>query len=291
MKYYHFLAHTHRQTVALLLSVVLSFHLTQLIGGNQSVVSAVVSSELYLGFLISGYLRWGYDLSPRERSGFREFFIGVLPSLAIHFLFCVVMYALASFFYGKKIFRILPILRIAVNTPPLGLAFALSEMEVLSLREDMENIPNALPQTIFPLFLLSFVLMAFICILIAYGCYRRGVFLQERERKEMLLGIQRKKKGPLAARFWFVPIVNIFPIFSYLYRHLFLVEYRIRDAVFPMFLIVAVKIILSYLVSYAISCVPTIWMYYLAHFLDLWLWGILISRFVLSKEKERKTRE
>jgi hypothetical protein len=69
------------------------------------------------------------------------------------------------------------------------------------------------------------------------------------------------------------------------------VEYRIRDAVFPMFLIVAVKIILSYLVSYAISCVPTIWMYWIAHFLDLWLWGILISRFVLSKEKERKNRE
>jgi hypothetical protein len=91
MKYYHFLAHTHRQTVALLLSVVLSFHLTQLIGGNQSVVSAVISSEIYLGFLISGYLRWGYDLSPRERSHFREFFIGMLPAWAVHFLFCLVM--------------------------------------------------------------------------------------------------------------------------------------------------------------------------------------------------------
>jgi hypothetical protein len=291
MKYYHFFPHIHKQVVALLLSVVISFHLTTLIGGNQSVVSAVISSEIYLGFLISGYLRWGYDLSPRERSHFREFFIGMLPAWAVHFLFCLVMYALASFFYGKKIFKILPILSIAVNTPPLGIAFSLSEMEVLSLREDMENIPNTLPKTVLPLFLLCFFIMVFVCILISYGCYRRGVFLQERERKEMLLGIQRKKKGPLAARFWFVPLVNIVPIFSYLYRHLFLVEYRIRDAVFPMFLIVAVKIILSYLVSYAISCVPTIWMYYLAHFLDLWLWGILISRFVLSKEKERKNRE
>lgn len=291
MKQYHFLTHIHRQTISLLLAVVISFYLTQLIGANQSVVSAVVSSEIYLGFLISGYLRWGYDLSPRERSHFREFLIGTLPAQACHFLFCLVVYALASFFYGKKIFIILPFLRVAVNTPPLGLAFSLSEMEVLSLREDMENIPNTLPKTVFPLFLLCFFMMSFLCILISYGCYRRGIFLQERERKEMLLGIQRKKKGPLAARFWFVPIVNIIPLFSYLYRHLFLVEYRIRDAVFPIFLIIIVKIILGHLVSFAIYCVPTIWMYWIAHFLDLWLWGSLISLLVLSKEKERETRE
>ena len=291
MKHYHFLTHIYKQTVALLLSLVISFYLTTMIGGNQSVVCAVISSEIYLGFLVSGYLRWGYDLSPRERSSFREFSIGILPSFFLHFLFCVMMYALASFFYGKKIFRILPILRWAVNTPPLGIAFSLSELEVLSLREDMENIPGTLPKNVFPLFILSFLLMACICIFVAYGCYRRGVFLQERERKEMLLGIQRKKKGPLAARFWFVPLVNIIPIFSYLYRHFFLVEYRIRDAIFPCVLVVTVKIILSYLVSFAIMFVPTLWMYWMAHFLDLWLWGILISRLVLSKEKEREKRE
>lgn len=291
MKYYHFLTHIHKQIIALLLSVVVSFYLTTMIGGNQSVVSAVISSEIYLGFLISGYLQWGYDLSPRERSGFREFLIGTLPALAIHFLFCVVMYALSSFFYGKKIFRILPILRWTVNTPPLGLAFSLSEMEVLSLREDMENVPNTLPKTIFPLFLLSFLFMALVCILISYGCYRRGVFLQERERKEMLLGFQRKKKGPFAARFWFVPIVNIMPLFPYLYRHFFLVEYRIRDAIFPLVLIILVKIILGYLVDLLIYFLNTSLIYMIAHFLALWLWGILISRLVLSKEKERKIRE
>lgn len=290
MKHYHFFEHIYRQTLSLFLSLVASFYITTMLISSQTIVAAVVSSQIFFGLIVYQYLHFGYDLSPRERCGFREFIIGMLPSQAIAFLWNLLIYAAFSFFYGKRIFESLPIHRLAANTVPMGYAFALTEAEILSLREDMEKIPE-LPKELFPMLLFLFLIMMALNLLISYVCYRRGIFLRERERKETLLGIQRKKKGSFAARFWFFPIVNILPIFPYIYRHLFRVEYRIRDMILPLILIGGAKLLLDYLASWAIFYINTAWMYFIAHFLSIWLWGILISRLMLAKEKEWKKRE
>ena len=274
MKHYHFLTHIYKYIFAMLLAPIASFYLTTMIGIGSTLVSAIVSFELFLGFLIYSYLHWGYDLSARERCGLREFWIGLLPAQGIHFIFCLAMYAAFLFLKEKRILEILPLQSFLVNMPPMGFAFALNNTGTRILT-----------------ILLTFVVMTLVVTFVLYACYRRGVFLKERERKEMLLGIQRVKKGPIAARFWFIPLVNITPIFSYLYRHFFLVEYRIRDAIIPVALIALAKIVLEYLVSFVIYYVQTLWMYFLAHFFGLWLWGVFISLLVLSKEKEREKRE
>lgn len=290
MKHYHFFEHIRRQSISLLLSLVASFYVTTMLISRQTIVAAVISSQIFLGLVVYQYLHWGYDLSPRERGGFREFFIGILPSQAIFLLWNLLIYGAFLFFYGKRIFESLPMHRLAANTVPMGYAFALTEAEILYLREDMENVPK-LPDELFLLLLLLFVITVAVNILISYICYRRGIFLRERERKEMLLGIQRKKKGSFAKRFWFFPIVNIMPVFPYIYRHLFLVEYKIRDLIMPLFLIVGAKILLEYLITFLIFCVNTAWMYFIGHFVSIWLWGILISRLMIAKEKECKDRE
>ena len=101
MKHYHFFEHIHKQIISLLLSLVASFYITTMLISSQTIVAAVVSSQIFFGLLVYQYLHFGYDLSSRERCGFREFLTGMLPSQAICLLWNLLIYATFLFFYGK----------------------------------------------------------------------------------------------------------------------------------------------------------------------------------------------
>lgn len=287
-KNYHFAEHIYKLLIAVLLSFVISFYLTILIGSYDVLLCAIVSVQITLSILVYQYLHWGYNTSVRDRSGALELFIGMLPAQAIHLLIYTVLYFLFITVCKYKIFESLPIHRVAVNTPILGFSFVFTGIKVLNFTELMdENEKIVLPEYLFPVFLLVFFVFVFLCFAVCLFCYRRGIFLNEKEREAMLHGIQPKKKRSFAKRFCYVPIVNIFPLLQYLYRHLYLVEYKIRDAVFPIILIVGVRLLFNLLISSVLFYIPTVWMYFLMHFITLYVWGLLISFIVLKEESER----
>ena len=287
-KNYHFAEHIYKVLAAILLSFVISFYLTLFIGSYNVLFCAVVSVQITLGILVYQYLQWGYNMPPKDRSSGSAFFVGMLPAQGIHFLLYVLLYFLFVTVCKYKIFESLPIHRVAVNTPVLGFSFVLTGMKVLNFTERMdENAKIILPENLFLAFLLMFLLFALLSFAVCWVCYRRGVFLNERERKEMLQGIQRKKKGSFTRRFCFFPIVNIFSLLIYLHRHFFLVDYKISDAIFPLIIIIGMKLIFNLLISIILFYVPMIWMYFLIHFITLYVWGLIISFIVLREEKAR----
>jgi len=287
-KNYHFAEHIYKLLIAILFSFVLSFYLTLLIGTYSVLFCTIVSTQITLGSLVYLYLHWGYNISVKSRSNISEFFVGMLPAQAIHFLLYIILYFLFVTVCNYRIFESLPIHRVAVNTPVLGFSFALTGTKVLNLTEHMdENAEIILPENLFHIFLLIFLLFALLCFAICWVCYRRGVFLNERERNEMILGIRRTKKGSFAKRFCFFPIVNIFPLFQYIHRHFFLVEYKISDAIFPLVIIAGIKLLFDFLISVILFYIPMAWMYFLSNFIALYIWGLIISFIVLREEKAR----
>jgi len=286
-KNYHFAEHIYKLLAAVLLAFVISFYLTLFLGTNV-LICAVVSVQTTVGILIYLYLHWGYNMSPRDRSSYSEFLIGMLPAQAIHFSIYAVLYFLFVKVCEYKIFESLPIHRVAVNTPVLGFSFVLTKIKVLDFTERMdENATVILPKHLFPVFLCVFFIFLLICFAVCLFCYRRGISLNEKGREDMLQGVQPKPKRSFTTRFWLFPIINIFPLLIYLHRHFFLIEYKIRDAVFPLVTIVGIRLLCNLLISVILFHVPTLWMYFFIHFITLYLWGILISYIVLREERAR----
>ena len=291
-KNYHFSEHIYKILIAVLFSFVTSFYLTLLLRSYDTLFCAIVSVQITLGVLVYQYLQWGYNMSPRDRGSRADFFVGMMPAQGIHFLIYIILYFLFIMACRYKIFESLPIHRVAANTPVFGFAVVLTGIRVLNFTERMdENAEIILPSHLFPVFLLVFLLFALLCFVICLICYQRGIFLNERERKEMILGIQRVKKGSFAKRFFFYPIVNIFPLFQYIYRHFYLIDYKISDAVFPLLLIAGIKLLFNFLTSAVLFYIPTVWMYFLIHFTALYIWGLVISFIVLREEKAREKIE
>lgn len=284
---YYFIEHIHRQCISMLLSVIFSFYITLILGSYSVLLCAVISAQIWLSLLVYHYLHLGYDQSARERGAFGEFLIGMLPAQGIQLLFYMGLYRLFVYFYEHRIFESLPIHRLAANTPVLGFAFVLTDTDVLALTEYEDEMRVTLPAHLFGWILLIFMIALIVSVSVSYLCYRRGIFLREREREELRYGVQRLKRGSFAKRFRFFPLVNILPLFPYIYKHLFRVEYKLGDAVLPLILFALAKMVLDIGASFAIWCLNTVWMYYLMHLLSLYLWGILISSVVLREEKER----
>ena len=287
-KNYHFAEHIYKLLTAVLLSFVISFCFTLLIGSYSVLVCSVVSVQITLSILVYRYLHWGYNISTRNRSRISEFFLGMIPAQAIHLLLYLILYFLFITVCKYKIFESLPIHRVAVNSPVLGFSFVFTGIKVLNFTERMDETSTIiLPEHLFSVFLAVFFIFSFLCFVVCWFCYRRGIFLREKEREEMLRGIQPKKKGSFTKRFWLFPIVNICPLVIYLSRHLFLIEYKIRDALFPLVIIIGSKLLFNLLISFILFYIPTIWMYFLIHFVALYAWGLIISVIVLREEKER----
>ena len=285
-KNFHFAAHIYMCSISLLLSVVLSFYITVLLGFSYVLPCAVFCTQIFLGVLVYRYLHWGYDLSVRDRPSLKEFLLGMLPVQLLHFLFYTVLYCGFMYLYRRTIFESLPLHRLAANTPVLGFTFALSGVEVLYFVEDEEKMSEIhLPENLFLYAIAVFFVFSVVSIGIAYLCYLRGVHLNDRERKEMLSGDERIKKGSFAKRFRFVPIVNLFPIFIYLNRCLFRAEYKVRSAILPL----AVIVILGFLwngISFSLAdLVQSIYVYFALNGAGVYLLGVFVSSVVSYREK------
>ena len=282
-KKFHFLAHISILSISLLLSAVLSFYITVLLGFFYVLPCAICCSQIFLGVLVHRYLHWGYDLSVRERPSLKEFLLGMIPAQFLHFLFYTLLYRGFMYLYERTIFDSLPLHRLAANTPVIGFAFALSEVEVLYFIEDEEKMAEIdLPENLFLCVVLVFLIFSVFSIVIAYLCYLRGIHLNDRERKEMLLGEGRISRGSFAKRFRFVPIINLFPIFTYLSRCLFRAEYKVRSAILPLAIIVVLGILWNG-ISFTLSAwAQSIHIYFIFNGLGIYLLGVLVS-FVASR--------
>lgn len=285
-KDYHFIEHFHATTLSLLLSMVISFYATLLFGVRESLVCTIVSTQIFLGVLVYRYMHFGYDLSVRERSSVGAFLLGLLPAWLSQLLFYIHLHFFFVYLYEHMVFESLPIYRLAANTPVLGLTFAFAGLNVLSFTEDIDQMSRvALPTHLSLWMILVFIGFGLVSLAISYACYARGVALRDRERSEILQGITRMSKGTFAKRFRFVPIINIYPIFPFLYRHFFCIEYKIRTAILPMLILFFVGWGF-YLVTWLIGAwMNSLFFYYLAVFVGIYIWGILVSTIELYDKK------
>ena len=282
-KNFHFASHIYMLSISLLLSMVLSFYITVLLGFFYVLPCAVFCSQIFLGVLVYRYLHWGYDLSVGSRPSLKEFLFGMIPVQVLHFLFYTLLYWGFMYLYERAIFETLPLHRLAANTPVIGFTFALSRVEVLYFVEDEEKMSEIqLPENLLLYVVLVFLLFSILSVGIAYLCYLRGVHLNDRERKEMLSGEKRISKGSFAKRFRFVPIVNLFPIFTYLNRCLFRAEYKIRSAILPLAIIVVLGILWNGISFTLADLTQSIYVYLISNCLGVYLLGVLVS-FVASR--------
>ena len=285
-KHFHFAEHIYSITISLLLSVPLSFYGTLLLGTFRVLVCAIVSTQIFLSILVYRYLHWGYEMSVRERSSFREFLVGMLPAQLIHFIFYIALYSVFVFLYERRIFESLPIYRWVANTSVLGFSFALTGTEVLYFTEDEEKMPKLdLPEHLLWYISAVFFVLAVIVIAVCYFCYRRGVYLNDRERRDMLQGITRAKKGSFAKRFRFVPIVNILPIFSYICRRFYCAEYKIRSMIVPLVALAVLGALCNLIAGALGSLFQNVYLYCGSLSVGVYVWGIAVSTIASSDEK------
>ena len=282
----HIISHIHTVVFCFLFSVVVSFYVTLLLGTFSVLVCVILSTQIFFGVLVYRYLQWGYDLSRRERCTWKAFLIGMLPAQLLHFGCYMGLYTLFVSLYEHRIFESLPIYRLTANTPVMGAAFLFEGMDVLSFTEDESKMhDSALPSRLLFSVIVIFFVFALICFAVSYVCYRRGVYLNDREHKELLEGIIRVKKGSFAKRFRWIPLVNLLPLFTYCYHHFFCIEYKIRTAVLPLIAIVVLQLITDGLASLFVGITQSIVMYYLWKFVGIYAVGILASTLVIRDER------
>ncbi len=116
-----------------------------------------------------------------------------------------------------------------------------------------------------------------IYVLISHICYVRGVSTMERERQEMLQGVQRKQREPFAKRCRWIPLVNISPLFPFLYRHFFVIEYKIRPAVFLLIFLFVARLLYDGVCILLWSLFLNVYFYYSLKLIGVYFLGIIIS--------------
>lgn len=276
-KYLHLGFHISTLIICFLAIFIVNFYLYMgsigLSGGMRTALCALIM----IGILAYRYWSLGFDLSERDRVSLHEFLIGMIPVQIIHVLFYLFVYLIFAFLYRHFLYELFEVLRlgnVAIFTFVLCWAFALMGHRIFVL--SMESFG-----CVMALLAISIV----IYIAISYICYTWGVAFRERERREMIQGIQRKKRPPFAERYRFVPLLNILPLFSYLRRHLFVTEYKMRPAIFLLIFVFVARFLYNGLCVWLWSFVPNFYFYYLLKIIGVYLLGIIISSIELREIK------
>ena len=276
-KYLHLGFHISTLVICFLAIFIVNFYLYMgsigLSGGMRTALCALIM----IGILAYRYWSLGFDLSERDRVSLREFLIGMIPVQIIRVLFYLFVYLIFAFLYRHFLYELFEVLRlgnVAIFTFVLCWAFALMGHRIFVL--SMESFG-----CVMALLAISIV----IYIVISYICYTWGVAFRERERREMIQGIQRKKRPPFAERYRFVPLLNILPLFSYLRRHLFVTEYKMRPAIFLLIFVFVARFLYNGLCVWLWSFVPNFYFYYLLKIIGVYLLGIIISSIELREIK------
>ena len=269
-KHFYFSYHIYTMGIYLLLVPIVNFYLGSFLGGLRLVACVFIG----VGILVYRYWNWGYDLSVGDRCSLREFLIGMIPAQMIHVLFYIVLYLVFAFLWHYKLFQIFPFGNIATSTFVLGSAYLLIGSKIYLMTINSFGCLMAL-----------LGISAVIYILISYICYVLGVAFIERERREMLQGIQREKKAPFAERYRFVPLLNILPLFPFLRRHIFGIEYKMRPAILLLIFLYISSLLYNGLCVWLWSIFPNFYFYYSLKIMGVYLLGIIVSSIELHDKK------
>lgn len=276
-KHLHFGFHISTLIICFLAIFIVNFYLYMgsigLSGGMRTALCAVIM----IGILAYRYWSWGSNLSVRDRCSLREFLVGMILVQIIRVLFYLFVYLVFAFLYRHFLYELFEVLRlgnVAIFTFVLCWAFALMGHRIFVL--SMESFG-----CVMALLAVSIVFY----ILISYICYIWGVATHERESRDMIQGIQRKKRAPFVKRYRFVPLLNILPLFSYLRRHLFVAEYKIRPAIFLLIFVLVARLLYNGLCVWLWSLFPNFYFYYSLKIIGVYLLGIIISSIELREIK------
>lgn len=281
-KYFHSAFHIHTLIICFLTVFFINFYLylgsIGLSGGMRTALCALI----HIGVLAYRYWSWGHDLSVKDRCSLRDFLMGMIPSQIIHVLFYLCVYLVFAFLYRHFLYELFEVLRLgnlALFAFVLGWAFALMGHRIFVLSMESFGCVMAL-----------LAVSVAVYISVSYACYAWGVASRERERREMIQGIQRKKRAPFAKRYRFVPLLNIVPLFSFLHRHLSVTEYKMRPAIFLLIFLFVARLLYNALCVWLWSFVPNFYFYYSLKIIGVYLLGIFISSIELRdiKASEKK---
>ena len=287
-KYFHSAFHIHTLMICFLTIFIVNFYLylgsIGLSGGMRTALCALI----HIGVLAYRYWSWGHDLSVKDRCSLRDFLIGMIPSQIIHVLFYLFVYFLFAFLYRHFLYELFEVLRLgnlALFTFVLGWAFSLMGHRIFVLSMGSFGCVMAL-----------LAVSVAVYISVSYACYALGVAFRERERREMIQGIQRKKRAPFAKRYRFAPLLNIVPVFSFLHRHLSVTEhlsvseYKMRPAIFLLIFVFVARLLYNGLCVWLWSLFPNLYFYYSLKIIGVYLLGIFVSSIELRdiKASEKK---
>lgn len=287
-KYLHLGFHISTLIICFLAIFIVNFYLYMgsigLSGGMRTALCALIM----IGILAYRYWSLGSDLSERDRCSLREFLIAMIPVQIIRVLFYLFVYLVFAFLYRYFLYELFEVLRlgnVAIFTFVLCWAFALMGHRIFVLSMDSFGCVMAL------LAVSIVVYVSISCI-----CYAWGVASHERERREMIQGIQRKKRPPFAKRYRFVPLLNIVPVFSFLHRHLSVTEhlsvseYKMRPAIFLLIFVFVARLLYNGLCVWLWSFVPNVYFYYSLKIIGVYLLGLIISSIELREIKASETK-
>ncbi len=282
-KYLHFGFHISTLIICFLAIFIVNFYLYMgsigLSGGMRTALCALIM----IGILAYRYWSWGANVSERDRWSLREFLIGMIFVQIIRVLSYLFVYLVFAFLYRHFLYELFEVLRlgnVAIFTFVLCWAFALMGHRIFVL--SMES---------FGCMMALLAVSIVFYILVSYICYTLGVAFRERERREMIQGIQRKKRAPFAKRYRFVPLLNIVPVFSFLHRHLSVTEhlsvseYKMRPAIFLLIFVFVARLLYNGLCVWLWSLFPNIYFYYSLKIIGVYLLGLIISSIELRDIK------
>lgn len=262
-------SHIYTLIICLLLIPIVNFYMGSLLGELRIAVCALLG----IGILVYRYWNWGYNSS----CSFREFWIGMISAQIIRICFYLFFYLLFTSLYQNfryELFEVIHVGNIAISTFVLGWVFLLIGYQVFLL-----NI------TSFGYVMALLAATGAIYVSVAYISYARGLYVMKREHREMLQGIQRKKREPFAKRYRFVPLLNICPVFSFLGRHFWGIEYKIRPAIFLLIFLFIVRLLYNGMCVFLWSLFPNFYFYYSLKIIGVYLLGIMISTIELHDKK------
>ena len=261
--------HIYTLIICLLLIPIVNFYMGSLLGELRIVLCALLG----IGILAYRYWNWGYN----SNGSLREFWLGMIPAQIVHVGFYLFFYFLFAFLYQNfryELFEVIHLGNIAISTFVLSWAFLLIGYRVFLL--DIAS---------FGYMMSLIAVTAVIYVLAAYVSYARGIYVMKREHREMLQGIQRKKRAPFAKRYRFVPLLNICPVFSFLRRHFFGIEYKMRPAIFLLIFLFVARLLYNGMCVFLWSVFPNFYFYYSLKIIGIYLLGIIISTIELRDKK------
>ncbi len=255
----------------------LLFFPTKFLGLSSFWLVGLLGIVISFVIIVLTYYEWGKTSLPRHRLDQKDLLRGVVPCGALYFLFLIGGWVLM--FIVKVHWHFSSVFLASLMFPPMSTVLA-----VFGIRQGYFADERVVPWYMTACFVLFAVVCCIGLMAAAVISYKKGVRDDEKE-------IELQEKGEFVKisftkKVFFIPVLNLISLFSWLLRHMIHTEARLREIFLPFFVFAFSGVGYYFLTLLLSELFHSAFVYYALRVFGFYLAGLFFSFVEVIDEKK-----